>query len=183
MRARLVVILMTVQFSLSAQPRSDGVDDVLQHVPMAASLVLKSCGVKGSSPWPQYAFSALSSYAVGTAATWSLKHVIDERRPDDSDSRSFPSGHSMYAFAGATVLCHEYGGSMPWVAVAGYGVAVFTAADRVCRRRHYIHDVCAGAAIGVAATELSYLLRRTVFKSEKVQMSLSPSSLSLSLAL
>ena len=103
------------------------------------------------------------SLAVSAGVTYALKNSINEWRPDHSDRRSFPSGHSAVAFSGATVLHHEFGRVSPWISVGGYAVATLTAADRVRRDRHHWHDVAAGAAIGVLSTELTYALSNRYF--------------------
>lgn len=159
---------------------NDDVDDVLQHVPMSAVFLLKATtSNSNSSSWSELTLSALASYAVATGVTYSLKKTCKELRPDHSDRRSFPSGHSTYAFAGATVLRHEWGHLSPWVSVGGYGLAVFTAARRVVRDRHYLHDVCAGAAIGAGAAELTYWLKKKMLKSKDVDLSFDGHQLSL----
>ena len=163
------------------------VDDIMQHAPMATVFVLKACersfpesyigAYNGSGSWKELAFTAAASYVVATATTYSLKHIVRERRPDGSDKRSFPSGHATYAFAGATMLHHEYGKLSPWVSIGGFGVAALVSADRIRLDRHYLHDVCAGAAIGVLSTELSYFLKDKLIKSRNVDLSVTPQSL------
>ena len=163
------------------QPRSDAFDDLLQHVPMASVFVLKVCHLENNTSWTELTLTALSSYTLAATTTYSLKQLVAERRPDKSDRRSFPSGHTTFAFAGATMLTHEFGRLSPWVAIGGYGLATLTAVDRLVRDRHYLHDVCAGAAIGVAATELTYWLKQRFFKSNNVDLSFNGQSLSLAL--
>ena len=131
--------------------------------------------------WVELTLTALSSYAIGAATAYSLKQIVAERRPDKSDRRSFPSGHAMFAFAGATMLHHEFGNLSPWVTIGGYGIATLTAVDRLVRDRHYLHDVCAGAAIGIAATELTYFLKQKLFKSRNVDLSFTGQRLDLAI--
>jgi membrane-associated phospholipid phosphatase len=68
----------------------------------------------------------------------------------------FPSGHTAIAFMGAEFLRQEYRHRSPWYGVAGYGVAAATGAFRLYHMRHWWYDVVAGAAIGVAATQVAY---------------------------
>ena len=159
---------------------SDGLDDLLQHAPLAAVYTLKACDYDNSSSWTELALTGLSSYAISAAATYSLKQVVAERRPDGSDRRSFPSGHATLAFAGATVLHHEYGKLSPWVTIGGYGVATLVSIDRLRLDRHYLHDVCAGAAIGILSTELTYYLRKRL-KSDRFDVAFTGRSVSLAL--
>lgn len=140
------------------QRHGDAADDVLQYAPYAAVFAMKACGVESRHDWAGLTARTAMSFVVSAGTTYILKNSVSERRPDRSDRRSFPSGHATIAFSGATVLHHEFGRVSPWISVGGYTVAALTAADRVRRDRHYWHDVAAGAAIGVAGTELSYFL-------------------------
>lgn len=181
----IIATLLLLPFVLPAtgqQRHGDGLDDVLQHVPLATVLTLRTCGVNSSSAsLAELVGSAAASYALSAATAYSLKHACREQRPDKSDRRSLPSGHATLAFSGATVLMHEYGHVSPWIAVGGYTLATFVSADRVCRDRHYVHDVCAGAAIGFGMTELTYWLKNKLLKNRNVDVSFSGQRLDLTL--
>lgn len=89
---------------------------------------------------------AAGSMAAAGGGTFILKALVHERRPDGSDDRGFPSGHTSVAFAAASNLELRYGwhAGLPAFVVAGFvGVA------RVEASKHYTHDVIAGAAIGM----------------------------------
>ncbi|MBR1415298.1 MAG: phosphatase PAP2 family protein [Prevotella sp.] len=181
---RLLALILLVAPALlthAQQHRGDAFDNLMQHAPMATVFVLKACDVENHSSWGELAVTAVASYAIAAATTYSLKQVIAERRPDHSDRRSFPSGHATFAFAGATTLYHEFGHVSPWVTIGGYGVATLTAVDRIVRDRHYLHDVCAGAAIGFAATELTYYLRRQLFKTKDIDLSFTGQTVDLAI--
>lgn len=77
-----------------------------------------------------------------------LKRVTSRWRPDHSDRRSFPSGHSANAFAMSTALARRYGMR---AGVPCYALAALTPLARIHYRRHYLSDVVAGGVLGVAA--------------------------------
>ncbi len=91
------------------------------------------------------------SAALDLAVTYGLKYSVRERRPDGTDDQSFPSAHSSVSFASAEYLRKRYG----WeYGLPAYGVAAFVAYSRVESKAHYLHDVLAGAAIGMASSYL-----------------------------
>jgi len=102
-------------------------------------------------------FSIGATYLV----TRGLKHVISEERPDESNDKSFPSGHTSQSFAAAATMYKRHG----WeVGLPAHAVAAFVGVARVKADKHFVHDVIAGAAIGEAA---GWLL--TSRKNDKVQ--------------
>ena len=164
----LLVVLMLVTMSARAQQRySDGLDDVMQYVPYASVFALKACGVESRDDWKKLAITTAVSWVATAGTGWVIKHTVKEWRPDESDQKSFPSGHTMIAFAGATALHREFGKVSPWISVAGYGVATFVAVDRVARDRHHWYDVAAGAGLGFAVTEATYWLSDRLFPRHK----------------
>ena len=160
----LLILLLPCLTATAQQRHSDTADDLLEHLPLVTNVALKLCGVKSSTAdsW-EYGANVLGSYAVAAGITWGLKHSIHEWRPDHSDNKSFPSGHSTFAFAGAHALQKEYGQGSPWIAVGGYAVATGVAVDRVVKDRHHWYDVCTGAVIGIATTELVYHVTGKLF--------------------
>ena len=86
-----------------------------------------------------------ASLVAAGGTTLILKELIHERRPDGSDAKSFPSGHTSVSFAAAATLEKRYGWQAGLPALA---VASFVGLARVQADKHYVHDVLAGAAIG-----------------------------------
>lgn len=75
-----------------------------------------------------------------------IKSLANRRRPNGEDSYSFPSAHSAYAFASASVLNEFYG----WkVGLPAYILAGLTATARMEDNQHWFSDTVAGAAISV----------------------------------
>lgn len=186
MKERILLWTFCLLMSLAAfgqQKHSDGFDDVLQYAPYASLLVLKTCGVESRHDWPQLVLTATASWVIAGGIGYALKHVVKEWRPDNSDCKSFPSGHAMFAFAGATALHEEFGRVSLWISVAGYTVATATALDRVLKDRHHWYDAAAGAAIGFATTELTYWLSNKLFKKKQIAVRFSGQTLDVAIRL
>jgi len=93
--------------------------------------------------------------AAGAAAFLALKQRIGRKRPLEMgrvcwvsllppDQFSFPSGHSITAFAVVTPLMYFY----PSLAIVLLFCALSVAASRVVLGMHFLSDVLAGGAIG-----------------------------------
>lgn len=90
------------------------------------------------------------SFASMLLSTAALKLSINKPRPDKSNNRSFPSGHSAIAFHSADYLRKRYG----WrPALPAFMAASFVGYSRVAADKHYVEDVFAGALLGIAAAE------------------------------
>jgi len=77
-----------------------------------------------------------------------LKYATSRTRPDGSDDRSFPSGHTASATATASVLQRYFG----WKAgVPAYAFAAYVGASRIASDKHHLSDVLMGATLGIAA--------------------------------
>lgn len=101
--------------------------------------------VKGDT---QGALQAGGSVAAAQLVTFGLKEVFPELRPDGSDRKSFPSGHTSMAFAAAASLYNREGASAGIPALA---VATFVGVARVQADKHHWYDCVAGAGIGAAS--------------------------------
>ena len=66
----------------------------------------------------------------------------------DAERQSFPSGHSVAAFAMSTVLAEQI--NNPFASIGLYGMAALTAYSRVRFTQHWTSDVAAGSALGIA---------------------------------
>jgi len=98
--------------------------------------------------------------AVGEAAiatglvTQVVKASAARERPDASDSASFFSGHTSYAFsiavASGTVASAHHHEIAPVLWTVGLTLAATTGYLRVAADRHYLSDVVVGAAAGSA---------------------------------
>lgn len=162
----------------------DGIDNVLEYVPTAAVFGLKMCGVEAESSWKRMLTVSVLSFAINGGVVQGQKYSVHETRPDGTDRKSFPSGHTAIAFCGATTLMHEYRKVSPWIGVAGYAVATTVAVDRVRRNRHHWYDVVAGAAIGIGSAEAGYWIGDKILGTKKngkndVSLSVAPTGINL----
>jgi membrane-associated phospholipid phosphatase len=117
--------------------------------------------------------------AYSTGVSTILKYAVREPRPNDgSDRKSFPSGHATAAFSFAAVIGARHGWG--W-GVPAYGLATLVAVSRMNDNKHYVHDVVAGATIGIAyGLGVTYLAKREsaltfspIFDGERKGISLS----------
>lgn len=120
-------------------------DDYFRAVPPAAYEFLAFAGVESRKPFADRLIKGATATVIMASLTYGAKYCISERRPDGSDRRSFPSGHTAMAFMGAELLRQDYG---TWAGIGGYAVATGVGVMRVTGRHHWVHDVLAGAGIG-----------------------------------
>jgi membrane-associated phospholipid phosphatase len=69
---------------------------------------------------------------------------------------SFPSGHTMAAFAVATVVARRYR-EHRWVPYAAYGLATVVGFSRLALNVHFVSDVAMGGAIGYSISRFTVL--------------------------
>lgn len=136
------------------------VDNYLQFSPLVANYVLEGLGIPGKTDPANQAIIMFKSEAMMLGATYLLKASIHERRPDNSNSQSFPSGHTAQAFMAATILSQQYGYRYTWLPYAAYTVAAGTGLLRMANNKHYICDVLVGAAIGILSVKIAYWTHR-----------------------
>lgn len=134
------------------------VDLPLAALPLAALYTLKATGVEGKSSWQR----SLAGNASGLALAWTLsqinKKTVRSTRPDGTGARSFPSDHSLLAFASAAMLDEEYGHISPWISIGGYSVATLAAFSRIAGNRHWVSDIISSYTLGNTATRVGYAL-------------------------
>jgi membrane-associated phospholipid phosphatase len=139
------VSLLAAGVPLSQADENDAVrqaGDIGQFVPHVAGLTLALAHHDGKGAG-QLALATATTLAV----VHGLKPIIDRERPNGG-GRSFPSGHTAMAFAGAGFVQRRYG----WAyGVPAYTVSVFVGWSRVHAKEHHTSDVIAGGAIGIAA--------------------------------
>lgn len=84
-------------------------DDYVQYVPVAFYLTLDFMGLKAKHSFGERVAVAAVTYIAVTAISQGVKYAVREPCPDTGTRNSFPSGHTMTAFAGAELVRSEYG--------------------------------------------------------------------------
>ncbi len=126
-------------------------DDYVQYLPVATSLVLGCTGVEARHSFRDRAFIVATSYAALAVLTNIPKMCIDEKRPEFAGRNAFPSGHTATVFMGAELVRIEYGG---WYGIGAYGIAAGVGFMRMYNGRHWLHDVVAGAGVGILSARI-----------------------------
>jgi len=120
-------------------------DDYIQYLPVAGSLMLGCAGIKARHSFRDRVFIVATSYAALAVLTNIPKLCIDEKRPEFSGHNSFPSGHTATVFMGAELVRIEAG---------AYAVAAGVGFMRMYNGRHWLHDVVAGAGVGILSARI-----------------------------
>jgi membrane-associated phospholipid phosphatase len=114
----------------------------------AASLITFSIALPVIKKDKRGLYQSAGSLAATSLITEGLKQAFPKMRPDGSDRKSFPSGHTSRSFSAAATVFNRYG--------ASYGIPAFALASlvgvaRVQAKKHFWSDVLVGAAIGTGS--------------------------------
>lgn len=149
MRKLLASLLLLSCFCL-ASPAQNGEwkywETPMQFTPIVFDLGAEYLGIQAEHNVWERAIALSVGYGSMFLISQGLKFAVHEQRPDGSNYRSFPSGHTAAAFVGAELIRQDYG----W----GWGAAFYAcggavAAGRVIHRRHWWWDTAAGAGVGI----------------------------------
>ncbi len=149
MKTRILCAAFAVSLSLptAAEAKNEGswatASDIGAYGLTAVAIGLPAVQKDGPG-----ALQAAGSVAAATLVATGLKQAFPELRPDGSNRRSFPSGHTSMAFAAASSLYRRQGGSVGLPALA---IATFVGVARVQADKHHWYDAVAGAGIGLAS--------------------------------
>ena len=153
---RLLVVPLMVLSSLHVSAQEvevSGSRDDVRHSGDVVSVLLPAAALAAvllQEDWEGLKEAAFSC-ATTLATTIVLKQVVDKRRPDHSDYKSFPSRHAALGFATAVFVHERYG--WRW-AIPCYAAAGYVSWTRVYGKKHDWWDVAAGAAIGAGSSVL-----------------------------
>jgi membrane-associated phospholipid phosphatase len=144
---------------------------------LAAPLALYGAGlIRGDSKMTRTALLAGEAVADAEILTEVFKPAVSRWRPSSVPARgnfadtfaeggdrfssahnSFPSGHSIAAFAVATVISRRYGRHHRWVPILAYGGAAAIGFSRLTLSAHYTSDVFGGAVLGYSISRFAVL--------------------------
>ena len=168
----------TISFDHGGNPPATGytpafsykADEVLRFVPAMALVGMKALGVESRThSWSELIVRSAISTAIMGVSVEGTKRLSKRVRPDGSNNRSFPSGHTAAAFLTASLFAKEYGHRNSWYSVGAYGVATSTALLRRINDKHWTSDVMVGAGIGILSAELGYALTDLFYAPQKKQ--------------
>ena len=128
-------------------------------------------GVAYSLGQTDNAMMMFKSTLYSSVVTTTLKYSVNQRRPNGRNRQSFPSGHATtaFAFASSVAAAHEW-----YWGAAAYAFAGFVGFSRMNDNMHYLHDVVAGATIGmVYGVGVSEINKRFLAKASKTTKNLS----------
>ena len=133
-------------------------DNYFQLAPAGITIGMETIGIKGKHKPLETALIFTMSNVILNSIVHPLKSITKVQRPDKSDYKSFPSGHTTEAFASAELMRIEFKESNPCLSYAGYLMAATTGYLRMYKNKHWLSDVITGAGIGIASTKLSVLI-------------------------
>ena len=143
-------------------------DYAVAGAPLVANWVMKAAGVKSRSKTERMLTANAMALSLSFGMSELLKNTVKEWHPDNSDRRTFPSGHVSFAFASACILHREYGYISPWITVGGYTTATATELLRMRHNKHWMSDLYMGAGIGALSTGLGYFLTDKIFGADGI---------------
>ncbi|NML64819.1 phosphatase PAP2 family protein [Hymenobacter sp. RP-2-7] len=139
---------------------SNHLDDYLQYAPYLELGAVLAFGVEGRNDRLNLALILVKSELLMAGAVEITKRATHQLRPDGSDYRSFPSGHTAQAFLAASIVHTELRHKSQWYGVGAYTLATTVGAFRMLNNKHWEADVFAGAGYGILAAHLAYLSHR-----------------------
>lgn len=155
------------------------IDNYTRYVPAIAVYGLDLIGVKAKNNIKDRTGMLLLSAGLVSGSVGVTKLLAHRLRPNGADNRSFPSGHTSFAFMTAEFLHQEYKDQSIWYSVGGYALATGTGMLRLYNNAHWFSDVVAGAGFGILSTKVSYWiypsLKRRLFKNKPGSMQFAPS--------
>jgi membrane-associated phospholipid phosphatase len=147
-----------------------GWGNVGKAMPSALASAAAGAMAFGDARMQNMGLISLESIAGAAALSMGLKRVVGRARPideqgpwtraADKSNASFPSNHSVVAFAAVTPFAQEY--DAPWL----YGLAAVGSMGRVASRQHWASDVIGGGVLGYAIGSWLWKAQRSDTRSQ-----------------
>jgi hypothetical protein len=155
------------------------VDDFLRYAPFLVVYGFDAIGINSKNNFKDKTSMVVLSGTIAYVTTGLVKELANKHRPNQTDFRSFPSGHATISFVGAEIINQEFGHLSPWYSIAGYTLASATSVLRIYNNEHWFSDVVAGAGVGILSAKVTYfmfpLLKRMILGNKnKTQYTLVP---------
>ncbi|MBC7382305.1 MAG: phosphatase PAP2 family protein [Bacteroidia bacterium] len=131
------------------------VDDILPVAPVALTYGLDLLGIKCKSDFTNRSVIFAKAALLSITCVNIMKYTSNVMRPDSTALNSFPSGHTAFTFAMATVMHQELKSRSIWWSVLGFSCATGVGALRILNNRHWFTDVIVGAGIGIASGQIA----------------------------
>jgi membrane-associated phospholipid phosphatase len=135
-------------------------DDYMQWAPYLELGAVLAFGVESRNDRVNLALLLAKSEAIMLSSVFIVKTLTRHERPDGSDLRSFPSGHTAQAFLAASIVHTELREKSQWYGIGAYTIATTVGAFRMLNNKHWEADVFAGAGFGILSAHLAYLTHR-----------------------
>jgi membrane-associated phospholipid phosphatase len=135
-------------------------DDYMQWAPYLELGAVLAFGTESRNDRVNLALVLAKSEAIMLGSVFIVKTLTKHERPDGSDFRSFPSGHTAQAFLAASIVHTELREKSQWYGVGAYAIATSVGAFRMLNNKHWEADVFAGAGLGILSAHLAYLTHR-----------------------
>lgn len=143
-------------------------DNFTQYTPSLSVYALNAFGIRGKNNLKDRTIVMATAYIIMGSSINIIKNTSKVERPDGSNTKSFPSGHTANAFLGAEFLYQEYKDVSVWYGITGYVVAMGTGLLRMTNEKHWLTDVATGAGIGILSTKIAYwvhpFFKKNIFK-------------------
>jgi len=149
-RARRLVTAawITVAWSPAAAPATSESAKDLAEIGDWVQILIPASGYVGT--WitrdKQGAYQLTKALAGAGLSAHLFKQVAERGRPDATDARSFPSGHTTAAFGGSEFIRQRWGNA--W-GVPATVAAAFVGWTRINANKHFRDDVLAGMSNGL----------------------------------
>lgn len=140
------------------------IEDYLQYSPTALLLLPDQVGINYLHPYHQRFIYTLGTISLSIGVTHAIKALQLRQRPDKSNSKSFPSGHTSFAFATADLVYMETRHNTKWIGICVYTAATMVGFLRIRHEKHWLTDVVAGAGIGIITNRTSFYLLKKMKK-------------------